>query len=266
MVNFLYDNMDTNELLRDRIDDQKRTDIENASDDISRAKNLFKGDNYSRYLINVSIPVESQESFEFVEQFNDELKAIYGDEAYAAGEMITTYDLKESFAYDLKLISIFTVISMLVIVLLTFRSLSIPVILVLAIQGSIWISMSMSYITGNSIFFMSYIVAVCILMGATIDYGILVSSYYLESRRTMERRDAIANALKTALPSIFTSGLILITAGLVVHFVSSEIAISQVGLLLGRGTIVSVLMILLVLPSLLVLLDKVVMKTTLTRK
>lgn len=266
MVNFLYDNMDTNELLRDRIDDQKRTDIENASDDISRAKNLFKGDNYSRYLINVSIPVESQESFEFVEQFNDELKAVYGDEAYAAGEMITTYDLKESFAHDLKLISIFTVISMLVIVLLTFRSLSIPVILVLAIQGSIWISMSMSYITGNSIFFMSYIVAVCILMGATIDYGILVSSYYLESRRTMERRDAIANALKTALPSIFTSGLILITAGLVVHFVSSEIAISQVGLLLGRGTIVSVLMILLVLPSLLVLLDKVVMKTTLTRK
>ena len=103
-------------------------------------------------------------------------------------------------------------------------------------------------------------------MGATIDYGILVSSYYLESRRTMERRDAIANALKTALPSIFTSGLILITAGLVVHFVSSEIAISQVGLLLGRGTIVSVLMILLVLPSLLVMLDKVVMKTTLTRK
>ena len=105
MVNFLYDNMDTNELLRDRIDDQKRTDIENASDDISRAKNLFKGDNYSRYLINVSIPVESQESFEFVEQFNDELKAVYGDEAYAAGEMITTYDLKESFAHDLKLIS-----------------------------------------------------------------------------------------------------------------------------------------------------------------
>ena len=82
----------------------------------------------------MSIPVESQESFEFVEQFNDELKAVYGDEAYAAGEMITTYDLKESFAHDLKLISIFTVISMLVIVLLTFRSLSIPVILVLAIN------------------------------------------------------------------------------------------------------------------------------------
>ena len=110
MVNFLYDNMDTNELLRDRIDDQKRTDIENASDDISRAKNLFKGDNYSRYLINVSIPVESQESFEFVEQFNDELKAVYGDEAYAAGEMITTYDLKESFAHDLKLITILLVL------------------------------------------------------------------------------------------------------------------------------------------------------------
>lgn len=266
MVNFLYDNMDTNELLRDRIDEQKRTDIENAREDISRAKELFRGDNYSRYLINVNIPVESQKSFEFVEQFNDELKAVYGDDAYAAGEMITTYDLKESFAHDLKLISIFTVISMLIIVLLTFRSLSIPVILVLAIQGSIWISMSMSYITGSSIFFMSYIVAVCILMGATIDYGILVSSYYLESRRSMDRRDAIANALKTALPSIFTSGLILITAGLVVHFVSSEIAISAVGLLLGRGTIVSVLMILFVLPSLLVLLDKLIMKTTLTRK
>ena len=126
--------------------------------------------------------------------------------------------------------------------------------------------MSMSYVTGSSIFFMSYIVAVCILMGATIDYGILVSSYYLESRKSMDRKEAISNAIRTALPSIFTSGLILITAGLVVHFVSSEVAISTVGLLLGRGTIVSVLMILLVLPSLLVLLDKIIMKTTLTRK
>ncbi len=266
MVDFLYENMDTNELLIDRISNQKRTDIKDAKDDISRAKGLFRGDNYSRYLINVNLPVESQESFEFTNQFSSKLKAIYGDDAYAAGEMITTNDLKESFVHDLKLISIFTVISMLVIVFLTFRSLSIPVILVLAIQGSIWISMSMSYVTGSSIFFMSYIVAVCILMGATIDYGILVSSYYLESRKSMDRKEAISNAIRTALPSIFTSGLILITAGLVVHFVSSEVAISTVGLLLGRGTIVSVLMILLVLPSLLVLLDKIIMKTTLTRK
>ena len=266
MVNFLYDNMNTNELLRDRVDTNKKTDIENAREDINRARELFVGDSYSRYLINVNIPVESEKSFEFVEQFNKELKSAYGDDAYAAGEMITTYDLKDSFAHDLKLISIFTVISMLVIVLLTFRSLSVPVILVLAIQGSIWISMSMSYITGSGIFFMSYIVAVCILMGATIDYGILVSSYYLESQRSMDKKQAIASAIKTALPSIFTSGLILITAGLVVHFVSSEMAISTVGLLLGRGTIVSVLMILLVLPSLLVLMDKLIMKTTLTKK
>ncbi len=266
MVNFLYDNMDTNELLKDRIDKQKKSDIKDAKEDINRAEELFRGNSYSRYLVSVNLPVESQESFEFTEQLNDRLKAVYGDDAYAAGEIITAYDLKESFARDQKLISIFTVISMLVIVLLTFRSLSIPVILVLAIQGSIWISMSMSYITGSSIFFMSYIVAICILMGATIDYGILVSSYYLEGRRSMDRRAAVASAIETALPSIFTSGLILITAGLVVHFVSSETAISQVGLLLGRGTIVSVLMILLVLPSLLVLLDKVIMKTTLTRK
>ena len=115
---------------------------------------------------------------------------------------------------------------------------------------------------GFPVFFMSYIVASCILMGATIDYGILISSNYLNNRKTMDKIDSLKAALKVSLPSIMTSGLILVTAGFVISFISSQTSISNVGFLIGIGTSVSLLMVLFVIPCLLFILDKLVLKYT----
>ena len=111
----------------------------------------------------------------------------------------------------------------------------------------------------GGIFFMSYIVSVCILMGATIDYGILMSSNYLDARREHDRGDALKLAVAAAMPTVFSSGLILSVCGFVIHFLSTQNAISTVGLLLGIGTVSSVLMITFVLPALLYLLDRFVL-------
>ena len=151
------------------------------------------------------------------------------------------------------------------IVMLVFRSLSLPVILVAVIQGAIWISMSTSLLTGP-MFFMSYIITNCILMGATIDYGILMSTNYVQYRQTLDKKEALARSLEIAIPTVFTSGLILTICGFVVGIISSQTSISTVGFLLGKGTLVSVLMITLVLPSVLYLLDGFILKLSMKKK
>ena len=115
-------------------------------------------------------------------------------------------------------------------------------------------------------FFMSYIMSMCILMGATIDYGILLSTNYVRARADKNKREALYEALDGALPTIFTSGLILMVCGAVVGFVASQTSISSVGFLLFRGTLVSVLMITMVLPALLYVLDKFVIALTIKKK
>ena len=143
-----------------------------------------------------------------------------------------------------------------------FRSLSLPVILVAVIQGAIFIAMS-TQLLGNGIFFMSYIVSTCILMGATIDYGILMSSNYVAYRDDFDKRQALIMSVEAAMPTVFTSGLILTVCGFVIHFISSQNSISTVGLLIGIGTVCSVVMITVVLPAVLYLLDKFVLKLSL---
>ena len=119
---------------------------------------------------------------------------------------------------------------------------------------------------GDGIFFMSYIVTTCILMGATIDYGILMSSNYVAYRQTNDRATALRLSVEAAMPTVFSSGLILTVCGFVIHFISSQNSISTVGLLIGIGTICSVVMITVVLPSVLYRLDAFVLKLSIRKK
>ncbi|MBQ5634368.1 MAG: MMPL family transporter, partial [Clostridia bacterium] len=136
---------------------------------------------------------------------------------------------------------------------------------VTVIQGAIWISMSTSLITGP-MFFMSYIVTTCILMGATIDYGILMSTNYVVLRQTFDKKQALYKSVEAAMPTVFTSGTILTVCGFIVGIIASQNSISQVGFLLGKGTLVSVIMITLVLPSVLYLLDGFILKLSIKKR
>ena len=266
LLEFVLDAADTNELLKDRISDDMRDTITESKENMASAEALLRAENYSRILLTVTLPPESEESARFVEFLSKNVKEIFGDEAYVAGEIATTNDLTKAFDDDNKLISIFTVVSIFVIIMIVFKSLSLPVILVAIIQGAIWISMAATTLMGGAMFFMSYIMSMCILMGATIDYGILLSTNYVRARATKDKREALYEALDGALPTIFTSGLILMVCGAVVGFVASQTSISSVGFLLFRGTLVSVLMITMVLPALLYVLDKIVIELTLKTK
>lgn len=265
LLDFVASKMDTHELLKAKMSDGHRAKVEAAKGDIARATDLFVGENYSRMLISVDLSNEGEESARFVRYLSNEVKEVFGEDAHVAGEMMSTYDLQQTFDKDNTLISIFTIISIFIIIMVIFRSLSLPIILVAVIQGAIWIAMSSTLITGP-IFFMSYIVATCILMGATIDYGILMSTNYVQSRGVLDKKEALYKAVKASMPTVFTSGMILTICGFVVGFISGQNSISTVGVLLGTGTLVSVVMITLVLPSVLYLLDGFILKLTVKKK
>ena len=204
------------------------------------------------------MPNDGAETYAFAEYANALAAEVFEGNGHVAGEIMSTSDLKQSFGSDQILIGVFTIVSIFLIVLIIFRSLSIPVLLVAVIQGAVWIFLSVFALASSPIFFMSYIVTNCILMGATIDYGILLSSNYVALRKTSEKFDALSGAM----PTILSSGSVLMCCGFVIRIISSQNSIATVGLLLGVGTISSVVMILFALPSLLYLCDKIVMKTT----
>jgi predicted RND superfamily exporter protein len=265
LLDFVVSQMDTNEQLKSRMTEEHRAKVIERQAAVKSAEKLFLGKQYGRMILSIDLPSESKESTEFVEHLIVTVKEVFGEDAHVAGHMVSTVDLQNSFAKDNTIITIVTIISIFLIIMLIFRSLSLPVLLVIVIQGAIWISMATSLITGP-MFFMSYIITTCILMGATIDYGILMSSTYVAARREMDKKEALLVAVNTALPTVFTSGLILTICGFIVGFVASQTSISTVGILLGKGALVSSLMVMLVLPSILYLLDKFILKLSVQKK
>ncbi len=265
LLDFVSGNMDTNTLLEKKMNDNNRQKVKDAQDDIKKANDLFVGDDYSRMLLSLNLPNESEETTEFVKYLSAKVKDVFGKDAYITGEIVSTYDLQKTFDHDNTFITVFTLISIFAIVMIIFRSLSLPVILVAIIQGAIFIAMS-TQVLGSATFFMSYIISTCILMGATIDYGILMSSNYVAYRKEFDKKESLIRSVGAAMPTVFTSGLILTVCGFVIHFISSQNSISTVGLLIGIGTICSVVMITVVLPSVLYLLDKFVLKLSIKPK
>ena len=253
LLKFVDDNKDGK--LSAYMSAEYKAKIEERKQAIAVAGAMFHGTEYNRMLISFDMESKSSELESLYNYLINAIDEVFNCEhSHVAGHMISTYELQETFAEDNRIISIFTIISIFVIIMIVFGSLSLPVLLVAVIQGAIWISMSISLITGP-MFFMSYIIATCILMGSTIDYGILMSTNYITYRETMDKKDALKAAVASAMPTVFTSGLILTICGFIVGAVASLTSISTVGFLLGRGTLVSVLVITLVLPAILYFLD-----------
>lgn len=222
---------------------------------LALAKAAFNGPHYSRMLLTLNFPVSSAETRAAIDQIMAAARAEYGEDFYLTGTGMSVYDIGNAFEGDLMLVNLITLAAILLIVALSFRSFVTPLLLVLVIEGAVWITMAVSYLESQPIFFISYLICVAIQMGATIDYGILLTSHYQSFRKTMAPREALCVALHKALPTILTSGAILITAGFIIGKRCSIYYISSIGLLLARGALISVILILTLLPALLTLRD-----------
>ena len=222
----------------------------------------FVGEKHSRIILLMDMPKDSEETFDNLDSIKSYATTYFGEESSLAGESMTIKDISQAFEADLLIINTVTIVLILLIIALLFRSALIPVILVFVIQGAIWITMAIQAISLTPIFFMSYIICTCIQMGATIDYGILISNNYRSKRSEMPRKAAIIEAVKSAMPTIVTSGSIMVAAGFIIGFACTIMPIYSIGRLLGVGTIISITLILLVLPAVLYILDKPICKLT----
>lgn len=227
----------------------------------------FREGDYAKIILTVNTADESTQAFEFVETLRSTAERFYPQDNHLLGESAVNLDLKNAITGDNLKVLLAGMLAIGVILFINFRSFALPLILLLVIEGSIWLNMGVPYFAGDSMNYIGYQIVSSVQLGATIDYGILLSQRYLEARKTLPKREAASFSLKVSMGSILTSASILTIAGFALGIVLRDNGIiSQMGLIIGRGAVISGLMVLIVLPQMLIWLDRLIQITTIKKR
>ena len=241
-------------------------DIQETLDDLfeqlNKAQLQLQSDKYSRLVVYLNLPEESGETMDFLDTMHAMIAKYYSSDTYIVGNSTNVKDLSSSFGEDNMLISVLSALFVVIILLFTFKSAGLPVLLIVVIQGSIWINFSVPTIQHESLYFLGYLIVNSIQMGANIDYAIVISSHYTDLKKEMRPKEAIIAALNEAFPTIFTSGTILAVAGALIGVMTTNPVIAAIGTCLGRGTVISIVLVMAVLPQILLIGDTIVERTS----
>ena len=241
-------------------------DIQETLDDLfeqlNKAQLQLQSDKYSRLVVYLNLPEESDETMDFLDTMHAMIAKYYSSDTYIVGNSTNVKDLSSSFGEDNMLISVLSALFVVIILLFTFKSAGLPVLLIVVIQGSIWINFSVPTIQHESLYFLGYLIVNSIQMGANIDYAIVISSHYSDLKKEMRPKEAIIAALNEAFPTIFTSGTILAVAGALIGVMTTNPVIAAIGTCLGRGTVISIVLVMAVLPQILLIGDTIVERTS----
>lgn len=264
MFLFIYDQKENGNIT---LDDDLEETLTDAYSQISIAKDQLLGEDDSRFVLELNVPLEGEETTAALEKIRDTVARYYSvDDILLVGNSTSDKDLGASFATDNTIITVLTALFVMIILLFTFQSAGLPVLLVVTIQGSIWMNFSLPYLLNEPVYFLGYLVVSAIQMGATIDYAIVITSRYMDLKTYMPIKEAAVEALNQAFPTIVTSGSMLVAAGFIISNISSNAAVAAIGLALGRGTLTSILLVLLALPQTLLIGDIIIQKTAFTLK
>ena len=219
-------------------------------------------EHYSRFVVTLDTEESEDGWTDKMDRVHEICEEYYGDDALIAGDLASTEDLKNTITVDNTRVNILAILFVFVILLFNFRSITIPIILTLVIELSIWINLSVPYFSGTTLFYIGYLIISSVQLGATIDYAILLTGRYMEERKTRTRLEAACESVRSCILSLFTSAIILTIAGCVLGGISTNMVLGQLGTLVGRGAVISFLLVVLALPALLIIFDKVIEKTT----
>ena len=203
--------------------------LDDLFEQLDQAKLQLQSDSYSRMVVYLDLPEESDETFQMIDKIHDLVRRLYGDDVYVVGNTTSAIDLSSSFVQDNLLISILSALFVMIILLFTFKSAGLPVLLILVIQGSIWMNFSFPAIRNTPLYFLGYLIVNSIQMGANIDYAIVISSHYTELKKEYPPKEAIIEALNASFPTIFTSGTILAAAGSLIAVMTTNPVIATIG-------------------------------------
>lgn len=230
-------------------------------------KKQFISENYSRVIISINTETESPRAEKAVNIIETVVaRQPFADEAHIIGVSPSVKEIKEVVEKDYVFVNLLSIVLVFVVLLVNFKSAILPFILLFVIELGIFINMAIPYITGMPLIFIGFMIVSSVQLGATIDYAILFTQFYVDARKTLVKRDAIKYALDHGGHSILTSSLILTTAGYVLKFASSVTGVSAIGELIGRGAALSGVLVIFLLPMLLYIFDKAIAKTTMQSK
>ncbi|MGN0504987.1 MAG: RND family transporter [Lachnospiraceae bacterium] len=219
---------------------------------------LLQSDNYSRFVITVNADYEGDKTFTLVEQIKETAEKYYPNETYLAGEGVSTYDLMDTITADMAKVNLLAIGAVFLVLLLMMKSISVPVILVLCIETAIWINLAVPYFLDAPVYYIAYLIISSVQLGATVDYAILMTDQYKENRLLFSKKEAVVQTISDVAVSILTSGSVLTVVGLLLGYISTNKLLAQLGIFVGRGAIFSLTIVLLVLPGLLLMLDRLI--------
>lgn len=258
IFDYLLENKDNVTL---NLDQETQDKIDELQEELDDGKEQLLNADWSRIVVRTDLPSEGQESYDYLNILHG-IAAKFYRECYVVGTTSSCSDLQDAFENDNTIITILSVAFVTLILLFTFRSVGLPLLLIMIIEGSILINFSSPYLLGNDLFFLTYLIISAIQMGANIDYAIVISGRYQEARETLEPREAMIDALNKAFPTVITSGTMMAAAGIAIAFVTTNETISAIGVYLGKGTLISMFLVTCVLPQILLLGDSVIQKTS----
>ena len=243
------------------LDEEISKTLDDLEQQLNDAKLQLMSDSYSRMVVMLNLPTEGEESYEYLDIIHGIVARQY-DEYYVVGDTTSSNDLRSSFEKDNVIISVLTVLFVVIVLLFTFKSAGLPLLLIAIIQGSIWCNFSSPYLLNNNLFFLTYLIVSSIQMGANIDYAIVISSRYMSLKDKMPLKEAMTETLNLAFPTIITSGAMMALAGMAIGFMTSNEIISGIGLYIGSGTSISIFLVMCVLPQMLLIGDIIIRKTS----
>jgi predicted RND superfamily exporter protein len=227
-----------------------------------KVKDQFYSAHYARFIVHTAVPSEGALTFKVMESIQNTAHEVYGDTAYTMGRSMNLYDMKTVVQKDNVRVNLIAIIAIFLVLLLTFRSLVLPFVLLLTIESAIWINLAIPYFADTPVNYIGYLVLNTVQLGATVDYAILLANTYLRLRKSMPRREAIHRALALSFKSILVSASVLTIAGFTLFATSTNPLVCDIGAMLGRGTLFSFALVICFLPVLLTLLDPLIGRFT----
>ena len=254
LMNYLADTLIYDDTFKTVIDDEMKEDIKQSAIDLNDGIKQLKSDNYSRLILSVTVPEEGEETDDFYREINEMCNDLDG-EYHLIGSSAMNYEMSRTFDKELLTITILTAVAIFLVVLVTFRSIAVPAILVLLVQCGVYITVSVIGIQGYSIHYLALLIVQCILMGSTIDYAILFSTYYREKRKTYKPADALKEAFTGSMHTILTSGLIMVTITGILGQCFGDPTVEQICRTISIGAASAIFLIIFILPGILSCLD-----------
>ena len=260
MLLFVSENVDNGYITLEG--DQAET-LSEAKAKMIMGKQQLEGADYDRILVYLTLPESGDETYLFTDTIRDVAQEHYPKgKVYVVGNSTNQYEFEKSFRVDNVVVSLVSILIVLLVLLFTFKSAGMPLLLILVIQGSIWINFAYPAIMHSDVFFLTELIVSSIQMGANIDYAIVIANRYTDNTKTMDRKEAIIETMNFAFPTIITSGTILATSGILINIVTTECTINGIGEALGRGTIISIILVMFVLPQILIIGGRILEKTS----